>query len=88
MSEDKKAYLSSYYETHKDKILQNMKKPIECELCGHMVSHCYLTKHQTTGICNRRREKSKQHLDLLEEIKLINDKLKHLHDEVYLLKNF
>jgi hypothetical protein len=88
MSDDKKSYLSKYYEANKDKILQQMKTPTECDFCGHMVSHCYITKHQTTGICNRRREKSKQHMSFVDEIKLINEKLKSLQDEIYLLKHF
>lgn len=85
MSDDKNI---SYYQVNRDKILEQMKKPTKCELCGHIVSHCYLIKHQGTGLCNRRQEKTKQRMNILNEIRFIHEKMKTMQDEIYLLKNF
>lgn len=62
--ENLKKNSAKYYKKNKEKILNNMKKKVECDECKSIVCKAYLTKHKKMGVCKKMKEaREKIHSD-------------------------
>ena len=51
--DDRKSYNASYYAQNKQQLLNKASKKECCELCGRIVAHMNMRRHQKTPLCKR-----------------------------------
>ena len=79
-------YNKSYYQTNKQRILEQMKHTVVCECCNKEVVKSHLNRHQKTKKCQEAkintdvnlREKTRKELN--EQLKEVQLKLERLNE--------
>lgn len=66
--EDRKGYNASYYAQNKQQLLNKASKKECCELCGRMVAHMNMRRHQKTKLCKRNYEEQQADYEAFCEI--------------------
>ena len=53
MGTNSQEYSRKYYKEHRDKMLENAKQKIKCEVCGSIVPKGHIKRHKRGYLCNK-----------------------------------
>lgn len=81
--DDRKSYNASYYAQNKQQLLNKASKKECCELCGRMVAHMNMRRHQKTKLCKRLYDKQQQEYDEYFETK----EAQNIYDPPYIVES-
>ena len=75
-----KEYRKEYYEKNKQKIIEQMKTEVQCEICHEKIRKCRINRHQKTKKCQDKLKDEK--LDDIQQLKEQYKELKAVVDKI------
>jgi predicted alpha/beta-fold hydrolase len=85
-SAERKAYNKKYYETNKEKIYSQIFEKVECSLCGKVLCHQNMKKHQKTKQCSKKSVVNNP-TDLTMQLKRMKEQLCEMEKQLVLQNN-
>lgn len=70
-------YNKMYYRKNKKKIIERLRRKIQCDECGEFISQCYMKNHTGSKNCRKFKESNKSFEDKVNEtLEFINDEFR------------